>query len=55
MNVGTSFQAPPITYTANGKQYVAITGGGISIAAFGHPELEIKQPANMLYVFAVKE
>lgn len=55
VNVGTSFQAPPITYTANGKQYIAITGGGISIAAFGHPELEIKQAANMLYVFAVKE
>ena len=54
LNVGTAFQVAPITYTANGKQYIAIAGGGISIAAFGHPEQEIKQAANMLWVFALE-
>ena len=53
INVGTPFQAPPITYSVGDQQYIAIVGGGISIAAFGHPELEIKQAANMLYVFAL--
>ena len=53
INVGTPFQAPPITYTVGDTQYIAIAGGGIGLAAFGHPELEIKQPANMLYVFAL--
>ena len=53
MNVGTGFQAPPISYTAGGKQYIAIAGGGVSIAAFDHPELEIKSSANMIWVFAL--
>ena len=42
MNVGTSFQGSPIAFTAGGKEYIAIVGGGIGIAAFGHPELENK-------------
>lgn len=53
MNVGTSFQAPPIAFTAGGKEYIAIAGGGIGIAAMGHPELESIQPANMLWVFGL--
>lgn len=53
MNVGTSFQAPPITFTAGGKQYVAIAGGGIGIAALGHAELNNIQAANMLWVFGL--
>jgi alcohol dehydrogenase (cytochrome c) len=53
MNVGTPFQAPPITYTVNGKEYVAIAGGGIGLAAFDHPELEVKQAANLIWVFTV--
>ncbi len=53
MNVGTSFQAPPVTYTAGGKQYVAIAGGHIALAVFGHPELEHMQAANMVWVFTV--
>jgi alcohol dehydrogenase (cytochrome c) len=53
MNVGTPFQAPPISFSVDGKQYIAIAGGGISIAAFGYPELESKATANMLYVFAL--
>lgn len=53
MNVGTSFQAPPITFTANGKQYIAIAGGGIGIAAMGYEELMNISPANMLWVFGL--
>ena len=53
INLGTAFEAPPMTYTVNGKQYIAVVGGGIGIASFGHPELENKQPAQMLYVFAL--
>lgn len=53
MNLGTPFQAPPISFSVDGKQFIAIAGGGISIAAFGYPELESKSTANMLYVFAL--
>lgn len=53
MNVGSAFAAPPISYTANGKQYIAILGGGNSLATFDHPELAIKQAANMVWVFAL--
>ncbi len=53
MNVGTSFQAPPITFTAGGKQYIAIAGGGIGIAGFGYEELQNIQSANMLWVFGL--
>ena len=54
MNVGTSFQAPPITFTADGKQYIAIAGGGIGIAGFGYEELANIQSANMLWVFGLE-
>ncbi|MBC7478447.1 MAG: PQQ-binding-like beta-propeller repeat protein [Pseudorhodobacter sp.] len=53
MNVGTPFQGAPIAFTANGKEYIAIAGGGIGLAAFEHPELEIKPTSNMLWVFAL--
>jgi len=53
MNVGTAFQAPPITFTAGGKQYVAIVGGGVGVAGFGYEELQNIQPANMLWVFGL--
>jgi len=53
MNVGTSFQAAPIAFTAGGKEYIAIMGGGIGLAAFGHPELQDKQSANMLWIFGL--
>ena len=33
MNVGTSFSAAPISFLVNGKQYVAITGGGLGVSA----------------------
>jgi alcohol dehydrogenase (cytochrome c) len=53
INVGTAFRAPPITYSVDGKQYVAIEGGPIAGNDFGHPDLENIQPANMVWVFAV--
>jgi len=53
MNVGTSFRAPPMTYSVDGKQYVAITGGPIGSNHLGHGDLELIQPANMVWVFAV--
>ena len=52
-NVGSSFSAPPISYSVNGKQYIAILGGGNSLATFDHPEIAIKQAANMVRVFAL--
>jgi alcohol dehydrogenase (cytochrome c) len=52
MNVGTAFQGTPIAFTAGGKEYIAILGGGIGIAGFGHPELT--QPAaNVLWIFGL--
>jgi alcohol dehydrogenase (cytochrome c) len=53
INVGNAFEAPPISFTIDGKQYIAIAGGGMGSASFGHPELESKSSANMLYVFAL--
>lgn len=53
LNVGTSFRGPPMTYSVNGKQYVAITGGAIGSNHLGHPELQQMQAANMVWVFAV--
>jgi alcohol dehydrogenase (cytochrome c) len=55
MNVGTSFMGAPVAFNVGGKEYVAIVGGGIGIAAFGRPELEVKSgsTANMLWVFAL--
>lgn len=52
-NVGSSFSAPPISYSVNGKQYIAILGCGNSLATFDHPEIAIKQAANMVRVFAL--
>lgn len=53
MNVGNAFEAPPVTFEIDGKQYVGIVGGGSGVASFNHPELENKPVANMLYVFAL--
>ena len=55
MNVGTSFSAAPITFLVNGKQYVAITGGGLGVGGGLSPELSNMQAANMLWVFALDE
>lgn len=55
MNVGTGFRAPPMTYSVDGKQYIAIAGGNVGPSnAVGHADIEMIQPANMLWVFAVE-
>lgn len=53
VNLGTPFEAPAASFAVDGKQYIAITGGGIGLGAFGYPELESKATANMLYVFSL--
>jgi glucose dehydrogenase len=53
INVGTALRAPPMTYTAGGKQYVAIEGGAIGGNAFGHDELSSMQSADMVWVFTI--
>lgn len=53
-NTGTSFQSSPITFTANGKQYVAIVGGGPGIAGFGRPEIMNIQTANVVWIFGLE-
>ena len=53
INVGTPFTAPPIAFAVDGKEYIAIIGGGIGIAAMGHAELADIPTANMLWVFAL--
>ena len=53
MNVGTGFQGSPIAFNAGGKEYIAIVGGGPGLATFGHPELESKSTANIVWVFGL--
>jgi alcohol dehydrogenase (cytochrome c) len=57
INVGVEFQAPPMTFAVNGKQYVAILGGGggvsPGVSSFGRTELETMERAYMLWVFAL--
>ena len=52
LNLGNAFQAPPVSFAVDGKQYIAITGGGPSLLSV-NPELDNKPAANMLYVFAL--
>jgi alcohol dehydrogenase (cytochrome c) len=54
-NVGTGINAPPITYSVNGKQYVAVLAGSRQNASiYGlAPELKNMSTASMLYVFAL--
>jgi alcohol dehydrogenase (cytochrome c) len=54
LNLGTAFTAPAISFSVGDKQYIAVVGGGPSVAGdFGHPELSNMQAANMLYVFSL--
>ncbi len=54
-DVGTGINAPPITYSVNGKQYIAVLAGSrqpnnvISLS----PELRNNSTASMLFVFAL--
>ena len=54
INVGTGFNAPPMTFEVNGKQYVAILSGLSPISKRRHshtPELREMRNQTMLFVF----
>ena len=54
-NVGTGINAPPITYSVNGKQYIAVLVGSRqppNIIPLS-PELKNTSTASMLFVFAL--
>src|SRR5947199_2281533 len=56
INVGTGFNAPPMTFEVNGKQYIAILAGLSRIARNKHvnfPELKEQGNQPMLFVFAL--
>jgi alcohol dehydrogenase (cytochrome c) len=54
-NAGTGINAPPITYSVNGKQYIAVLVGSKQAAAVmqDSPELKNTSTASMLYVFSL--
>jgi alcohol dehydrogenase (cytochrome c) len=53
--VGTGINAPPVTYSVNGRQYVAVLVGSKQPAAVitNAPELKSTSTASMLYVFGL--
>jgi alcohol dehydrogenase (cytochrome c) len=56
INVGTGFDAPPMTFSVNGKQYVAIMSGLSKIGQRRHdftPELKEERNQTMLFVFGL--
>ena len=56
INVGVGFNAPPMTFEVNGKQYVAVLAGLSRIARNKHvnfPELKEQGNQPMLFVFAL--
>jgi alcohol dehydrogenase (cytochrome c) len=56
INVGSGFNAPPMTFEAGGKQYVAILSGLSPIAKARHvftPELRDMRNQTMLWVFGL--
>ena len=56
INVGTGFNAPPMTFEVNGKQYVAIMSGLSPIARgknANSPELKEQRNQTMLFVFGL--
>ena len=56
INVGTGFNAPPMTFEVNGKQYVAILSGLSPISKRRHshtPELREMRNQTMLFVFGL--
>ena len=56
INVGSGFNAPPIAFAVDGKQYVAIASG-LSLLSKGRltltPELRDMRTQTMLFVFAL--
>jgi alcohol dehydrogenase (cytochrome c) len=59
VNVGTGFNAPPMTFEVNGKQYVAIASGPSAVSLrlmnrWGNmPELKEQRQATVLFVFGL--
>ena len=56
INVGSGFSAPPITFEAGGRQYIAIAsglGGGAKIKLANSPEMRDQRNATVLYVFGL--
>ncbi len=56
INVGTGFNAPPMTFEVNGKQYIANLSGLSPISRRRHshtPELREMRNQTMLFVFAL--
>ena len=56
INVGTGFDAPPMTYSVDGKQYIAIASGlgPVGKAKLARsPERKFQGNATMLYVFGL--
>jgi alcohol dehydrogenase (cytochrome c) len=56
INVGTGFSAPPMTFEAGGKQYVAILTGLSRVSKTRHvftPELREMRHQTMLFVFGL--
>ena len=56
VNVGSGFNAPPMTFEVNGKQYVAIASGLYATARrtlANSPELRDQRNATVLYVFGL--
>jgi alcohol dehydrogenase (cytochrome c) len=57
INLGVEFQAPPMTFAVNGKQYIAILGGGGGINpmvnSFGRNDLQTMEHATILWVFSL--
>jgi alcohol dehydrogenase (cytochrome c) len=54
-NVGSPIQAPPVSYSVNGKQYVAVLVGARMwpFIVENAPELKNQAAASMLYVFSL--
>ena len=56
LNLGVGFNAPPMTFEAGGKQYVAILSGLSPVARGKHvmsPELKEQRNQTMLFVFGL--
>ncbi len=56
VNVGSGFVAPPITYSVDGKQYIAIASGIGNVAKAKlarSPEMKNQPNATMLFVFGL--
>ena len=52
INIATGIYGPPITYTVDGKQYIAILAGGPG-ATGSDPSLQFFVPQDAVYVFAL--